>query len=167
MLSRLQKLREPSDATQISSMLMEVAREYFERGVLFLVRDEEVRGLGGFGPTGSGQQIGEVARELVLPLSEPSVFAEVAVSGKAHRGLLPDGRWNEHVITALGRFRSHDVALLPLVTYREPLALLFGDNPETGRPIEGLEGLEIFVGQAAIALENTFLQRKLESRGNG
>ena len=166
-LSRLQKLREPSDATQISSMLMEVAREYFERGVLFLVRDEEVRGLGGFGPTGSGQQIGEVARELVLPLSEPSVFAEVAVSGKAHRGLLPDGRWNEHVITALGRFRSHDVALLPLVTYREPLALLFGDNPETGRPIEGLEGLEIFVGQAAIALENTFLQRKLESRGNG
>ncbi len=163
-LSRLRRLREPSDATQISALMMEVAREYFERCVLFLVRDEEVRGLGGFGPTLTGRQIGQVVRELAVPLSEPSLFAEVAVSGKTHQGLLPDGRWNEYVITALGRFRSQDVALLPLVAYREPLALLFGDNPETGRPIESLEALEIFVGQAAISIENAFLQRKLESR---
>ena len=163
MLSRLKQLREPSDATRISSLMMEVAREYFERAVLFLVRDEEVRGLGGFGPTGSGRPIGQVVRELTLPLAEPSLFAEVAVSGKTYRGPLPSGRWNEHVISTLGRFRSHDVALLPLVAYREPLALLFGDNPETGRPIERIEALEIFVGQAAITLENAFLQRKLES----
>ncbi len=162
-LSRLKKLREPSDATQISSLMMEVARDYFERGVLFLMRDEEVRGLGGFGPTSTGRPIGQVVRELAIPLSEPSLFAEVAVSGKSHRGPLPDGRWNEHVITTLGRFRSHDVALFPLVAYRQPLALLFGDNPETGRPVEGLDALEIFVGQAAIALENAFLHRKLES----
>jgi GAF domain-containing protein len=65
----------------------------------------------------------------------------------------------------IGRFRSSEVALLPLVAYREPIALLFGDNPDTGRPLERLETLEIFITQAAIALENAFLQRKLAAIG--
>ena len=38
-----------SDATQIAALVMKVAREFFERGVLFLVKNDEVRGLGGFG----------------------------------------------------------------------------------------------------------------------
>jgi GAF domain-containing protein len=63
----------------------------------------------------------------------------------------------------IGRFQSKGVALLPLVAHRETIALVFGDNPETGRDPGSLEPLEVFMQQAGIALENVFLQRKLQA----
>jgi GAF domain-containing protein len=63
----------------------------------------------------------------------------------------------------IGRFQSRDVALLPLVAHRDTIALLFGDNPESGRSPERLAAFEVFVEQAGIALENVFLQRKLQT----
>ena len=162
---RLQQLRRPSDATQISALVMRVAREFFERGILFLIKEEEVRGLGGFGPAGRGENLNLLVRQVSIPLAEPSIFRESAARGKPFRGALPEGRWNQHLMGKIGRFRSSEVALLPLVAYREPIALLFGDNPDTGRPLERLETLEIFITQAAIALENAFLQRKLAAIG--
>jgi CheY-like chemotaxis protein len=160
---RLRELREPYDATQISALVMKVAREFFERGILFLVKQEDVRGLGGFGPAGKGDSLNLLARQLTIPLGEPSIFHDAVATGKPFHGQLPDSRWHQHLMGKIGRFRSSDVALLPLVAYREPIALLFGDNPETGRPFDGLEALEIFITQAAIALENAFLQRKLQT----
>jgi len=49
------------------------------------------------------------------------------------------------------------------VAHRETIALLFGDSPETGREVSGHEALEVFVHQAGIALENVFLQKKLQA----
>jgi hypothetical protein len=63
----------------------------------------------------------------------------------------------------IGRFQSGGIALLPLQAHRETIALLFGDNPESGRAIAGLEALEVFVHQAGISLENVFLQRRLQT----
>ena len=36
-------------------------------------------------------------------------------------------------------------------------------NPETGRPPGRMDTLEVFINQAGIALENAFLQRKLQA----
>ena len=160
---RLRELREPSDASQISALVMKVAREFFERGILFLVKQDEVRGLGGFGPAGKGESLNLLVRQVTIPLAEPSIFREATKSRKPFHGALPEDRWNQHLMGRIGRFRSGEVALMPLVAYREPIAMLFGDNPETGRPLDRLEPLEIFITQAAIALENAFLQRKLEA----
>jgi hypothetical protein len=55
------------------------------------------------------------------------------------------------------------MALLPLLTNRETIALLFGDNPETGRELVRLEPLVVFINQAGIAMENAFLQRKIQA----
>ena len=63
----------------------------------------------------------------------------------------------------VGRFQSSGFALLPLLTNRETVAVLFGDNPDTGRPLGRLDTLETFVNQAGIALENAFLQRKVHA----
>ena len=41
------------------------------------------------------------------------------------------------------------------------MAILFGDNPDSGRPLGRLDALDIFINQAGIALENAFLQRKV------
>ena len=85
------------------------------------------------------------------------------MSGRPFSGPLPDGKWSKHLMGKIGRFQSNAVALLPLVTHRESIAVLYGDNPETGSDFRGIDVLEVFVDQAGVALENAFLQRKLQA----
>jgi CheY-like chemotaxis protein len=160
---RLLELRQGGDANQIATLVMKVAREYFERALLFVVKNDEVRGLGGFGLAPRDESLNLIARQITIPLSEPSVFREVSDSRKPFAGPLPQDRWVGHVMGRIGRFQSRGATLLPLVAHRETIALLFGDNPETGREADRPAALEVFVEQAGIALENVFLQRKLQS----
>jgi CheY-like chemotaxis protein len=159
----LEELRRPSDPSDISHLVMKVAREFFERGILLLVKGEEVRGLGGFGPTPRGESLDLAAREILIPLREPSVFRDVAVSRKPFVGPVPDGKWSQFLMGRIGRYKSATMALLPLLTHRETIALLFGDNPDTGREPGRLDALALFMDQAGVALENAFLQRKLQA----
>jgi CheY-like chemotaxis protein len=159
----LDELRRSADPTQVSTLVMRVAREFFERGILFLVKNDEVRGLAGFGPAPKDQSLSLLVREVAVPLSEASFLLDVVSRRKPWSGPLPDGRWSQHLIGKIGRFRTSEAALLPLQTHREAIALLYGDNPETGRPVGRLDVLEVFVNQAGMALENLFLQRKLKA----
>jgi len=161
--SYLAELSGSPDASRISALVMKVAREFFERALLFLIRNEEVRGLGGFGPAGSGDNLNLIVRELVIPLKEPSVFLEVVSSGMPWHGALPDAKWSQYLMGRIGRFRSDQVSLVPLVAHRDTIAIVFGDNPETGRQPERLQSFELFMHQAGIAMENALLQRKLKA----
>ena len=160
---RLVELREGGDANEIATLVMKVAREFFERALLFLVKNEEARGLGGFGLAPREETLNLLARQLTIPLGDPSLFRQVAHDRKAFNGPAPADRWLGHVLGRIGRFQSHGIALLPLVAHRETIAIVFGDNPESGREPGNLEPLEVFVQQAGIALENVFLQKKLQA----
>jgi CheY-like chemotaxis protein len=160
---RLKELRQPGDANQIAALIMKVSREFFERSILFVVKNDQVRGLGGFGLAPREETLNLLARQVAIPLGEPSVFADTASSRRAFVGPPPIDRWSGHLMGRIGRFQSSEIALLPLQAHRETIALLFGDNPETGRGVAGLDALEVFIHQAGIALENVFLQRKLQS----
>jgi CheY-like chemotaxis protein len=157
----LEQLRGCQDAPQISALVMRVARDCFERGVLFVVKHETMRGLGGYGAAPRDEKLGLLVREVAIPLGEPSLFARVAVGRKAHVGPWPDDRWARHLLGKIGRFQSSGFALMPLLTNRETVAILFGDNADSGRPLGRLAALDTFVNQAGIALENAFLQRKV------
>jgi CheY-like chemotaxis protein len=160
---RLAELRQPGDANQIAVLVVKVAREFFERAILFLVKNDEARGLGGFGIAPKGETVNLLARGLTLPLGDASPLGEVVQRGRPYAGPLPSDRWSNHLMGRIGRFQAGKIALLPLVAHRETIAVLYGDNPETGRDLARLEALELFVHQAGIALENAFLQRKLQS----
>jgi CheY-like chemotaxis protein len=162
---RLVELRQGGDANQIAVLVMKVAREFFERAVLFVVKNEEARGLGGFGLAPREETLNLLARQVTIPLREDSVFRDVTRDRRTFTGPPPPDRWLGHLLGRIGRFQSHGVVVLPLVAHRETIAILFGDNPETGRDPGGVEALEVFVQQAGIALENVFLQRKLETIG--
>ncbi len=156
-----EELRGCQDATQVSAQVMRVARDCFERGILFVVKHETMRGLGGYGAAPRDEKLGLLVRDVTIPLGEPSLFARVAVGRKSHVGPWPDDKWARHLLGKIGRFQSSGFALLPLLTNRETVAILFGDNADTGRPLGRLAALDTFVNQAGIALENAFLQRKV------
>jgi CheY-like chemotaxis protein len=160
---RLSELRGPGNANEIAMIVMKVAREFFERSILFLIKNGEARGLGGFGPAPKGLSLNLLAREVVIPLSDPSAFRDAVQSGRPFTGALPDGKWTKHLMGKVGRFQSNSVALFPLVTHRESIAVLLGDNPETGGEFRRLEALEMFIDQTGVALENAFLQRKIQA----
>jgi len=160
---RLVELRQGGDANEIAVLVMKVAREFFERALLFVVKNDEARGLGGFGLAPREETLNLLARQVTIPLAEPSVFRDVARERRSFLGDTPADRWTGHLMGRIGRFQSKGIALLPLVAHRETIALVLGDNPETGRPPAGLEGLEVFVQQAGIALENVFLQKKIQA----
>jgi CheY-like chemotaxis protein len=160
---RLAELRGPGNANQIAMLVMKVAREFFERSILFLVKNGEARGLGGFGSAPKGLSLNLLAREVVISLSDSSALRDAVQSGRPFTGTWPEGKWTKHLLGKVGRFQSNSVALFPLVTHRESIAVLFGDNPETGGEFRGLEALEMFVDQAGVALENAFLQRKIQA----
>jgi CheY-like chemotaxis protein len=162
--TRLADLRGTADPTQVAALVMQVARESFERAVLFLVKNDEVRGLGGFGLAPREQTLNLLAREVVIPLSETSVFLDVVSKRRPFRGTLPEGKWSQYLLGRIGRFKSGSAAVLPLVAHRDAIALLYGDNPETGRDLGRLDALELFIHQAGLALENAFLQRKIQER---
>ena len=158
----LDELARGGDANQIAVVVMKVAREFFERAILFVVKNEEVRGLGGFGLAPRDETINLVARQVAIPVAEPSVFRDVVVGRRPFAGPLPKDRWSGHLAGRIGRFQSKGVAILPLVSHHETIALVYGDNPETGREPARLDALEVFLRQAGVALENVFLQRKLQ-----
>jgi CheY-like chemotaxis protein len=160
---RLVELREGGDANEIAMLVMKVAREFFERALLFVVKNEEARGLGGFGLAPREETLNLLARQIAIPLGEVSLFRDVARERRAFSGTPPADRWLGHMLGRIGRFQSRGIALLPLVAHRETIAMVFGDNPETGREPGSLEPLEVFVQQAGIALENVFLQKKLQA----
>ncbi len=160
---RLEDLRRSGDAARIAVLVMKVAREFFERALLLLVKNEELRGLGGFGPAPRGRHLNLLAREIAVPLAESSVFLDVVTTRQAFSGPPPEGRWSGYLLQRIGRFNSTGMALIPLLTHRQTTAVLFGDNPETGRPFRRLEPLEVFVDQAGVTLENVFLQRKIQA----
>jgi hypothetical protein len=64
---------------------------------------------------------------------------------------------------AIGKGRANECVLIPMINNSELLVILYGDNAGSGRPIGKLRGLELFLVQAGMTLENTFLQRKLRA----
>ena len=160
---RLDDLRRPQDPTQIAALVMTVAREFFERAILFLVKDDELRGVNAFGSAQGGEQLALLARDLAIPLGGKSIFGDVVAGRRGFTGALPVSAPVTDLLDQIGRLRAGDAALLPLVTHRETIALLFGDNPESGRPPGRLDGLRVFINQAGIALENAFLHRKVHA----
>ncbi len=149
----IEELAEPEDLGQICLMVLRVAAEYLERGVLLLHSGEVFLGLGGFGLTGDDISMNLRVRSVNLSAHGDSIFAQVLETRKAHRGKLRRTPVNETFITALGRVYPNEVILIPVISQRRVLGFLYGDNAEFKRPIGNTDGLEIFLAQAGPVFE--------------
>jgi CheY-like chemotaxis protein len=159
----IQQLRNPNESPEISLLMLRYAAEFFDRGLLFIVKKEEVNGLGGFGDTGDAESMPTKVRRIKIPLSDDSIFSRVVRKKQTHIGKLTDTPANRKFIEMTGRLMPLTIAMVPLISGNEVIALLYGDNAVTKKHIKGLEALEIFMVQAGIAMENALLHRKIET----
>ncbi len=153
----------------IPLLVLRLAAEYFERGILFAVREGEVFGTGAFGGSDDPRAGGldTRVRGVALPLQRGSVLQQSVQERETYVGPVAQTDPNAMLLEKLGAPAPREAALLPLLAGRHVFGILYGDNAGSGRPVGDLRALEIFLSQAGIALENAFLQRRIATLAGG
>ena len=150
----INELSNPNDIGQVSATILRLSAEYLERGALFMATDEAFVGLGGFGATGSGEDMDSRVRRLRIARDAPSVLSDVVRGSEAHRGKMRRTEANVLLIDTLGGLLPTEVVALPIMHGTRAIGILYGDNAEHRTPIDSMTGLEIFLSQAGYAFGN-------------
>ncbi|HEY6140143.1 MAG TPA: response regulator [Thermoanaerobaculia bacterium] len=150
----INELSNPNDIGQVSSTILRLSAEYLDRGALFVAEDSDFVGLGGFGATGGGAPMEERVKSLRVARGAPSLLADVAASGEAHRGKMRRTAANVEMIDRLGGMLPTEVVALPIMHGNRAIGILYGDNAEHRAAIDSMTGLEIFLSQAGYAFGN-------------
>jgi CheY-like chemotaxis protein len=165
----LGELNEPSFEEEIPLLVLRFASAFFVRGALFTYdpgragdgSDAELVGLGGFG-LGSSDP-GRLVRSIRVPAAADTVFARAIAERRGVRQPLWDSQWNTALLTLLGGPRPREVYTAPLCSPRGIECVVYADNATEPRPFPDIALLEIFLQQAAAAIERATLARQLKT----
>jgi CheY-like chemotaxis protein len=158
----IEELQHPESSSQISLLALRLASEVLERAFLFLVKSDEYVGVGGFGLS-TKVPITEKLRGIKIPLWKDCIFDYVLETKCTFKGKIPESSWNQYLIEQLEGYKPREVVIIPIISKARVIALLYGDNKDRDKPIDTIEGIEIFMSQVGIAFENAVLERKLRS----
>ena len=161
--SILQEIRAPNFTGEITLMIMRYAAKLVNRGVFFVMKSEGICGMGQFGLESNSPAAAERVRQIKIPADAPSVFAEVLEKRQTYLGPLKETAWNDRLLKELGGQRPTAVVAVPMTVNDTVVAILYGDNAVDGRPIAELEGLELLMNQAGLAMEKALLEIKIKS----
>lgn len=170
-ISHLRGMLEELNDSQLSGgiilLVLRFAAEFVNRAVVLLVKKDALQGLGQFG-LADGEGSADVrVRNLRVPRGEPSFFAPVLETRSHLKGKVEASRWNSFFLDQLGEARPAEVFVGPIISEGKVVAVLYGDNLPEEKPIGDTDSLEIFLGQAGIAMEKALLQRRLQDQGRG
>jgi hypothetical protein len=165
--SMFDELRFPTATAEVTLLILRYASEVVNRAILFMVKKDEVRGLGQFGIELKGRSADQVVRSIKIPLSKPSVFLPVIETRRSYLGKLEPNECNSYLAAELGGTMPEAVLAIPLVVDGKVALIVFGDNVPEEKPIRGMDTLEIFMNQAGMALEKALLEKRLAELQKG
>lgn len=161
----LQELHNPALGGGIILLVLRFASELMNRAVIFLVKEDEIVGLGQFGIESIGGDLADVRiRRMRIPRHEGSVFESVLDNRAPVKTRLGNSRWDLYLSEHLGGQVSDEIFLGPIISEGKVVAILYGDNVPERNAIGDTETLEIFLSQAGLAMEKALLERRLRSR---
>jgi len=154
-----QELRFPSSASEITLLILRFASDIFQRGILFMVGDTEMIGLGQFGL--EMEKPDEKIREITLPYNDSALLQKIITEKRPYKGSVEKDGILESMMREIGGQWPDEFAFFPIIAEGKVVALLYCDNLTSEEKIPESEGLEIFIDQAGLALEKSLLQRRL------
>jgi hypothetical protein len=163
----LNELKHQTAHGEVALTIMRYATEVASRGVLFVVKDQEIWGKGQFGirtPDGSdGKGADARVREIRVPLSEPSLLRDVVERRQLRVGRFERAGANLRILEKIG---GADVdliaAALPMTVRGRVAVILYVDNYPGDREFRGLAELEVLVDQAGVVMEKILLEQRLQ-----
>ncbi len=159
--SMFDELRFPTATAEVTLLILRYASEVVNRAILFMVKKNEVRGLGQFGIELKGKSADQVVRNIKIPLNKPSLFLTVIDSRRSYVGELEQNECNAFLTSELGGTLPVSVLAIPLIVDGKIALVVYGDNLPDHKPIRGVDALEIFMNQAGMALEKTLLEKRI------
>lgn len=154
-------LRSGLISATISLNLMSIIAESTERAVLFLVRDNALVVLGAFGNGPDARPLADALRATRHMLAKDSAMGACLADGQPRRLSFEEAKLPKSFADAVGRPRSSQVALFPVVGGQRVIALVYADNGRSQRAIEELDLLELAISQVGLAFENELLRRQI------
>lgn len=161
--SILQEIRSPNFTGEITLMIMRYAAKLVSRGVLFVMRSDGICGMGQFGLGEHGQAADERVRRIKIPADQSSIFSEVLEKRQTYLGSLTNSPLDKRLVEELGGTVPRMVLAIPMIVNMTVVAVLYGDNAGSGRPIDDIEGLELLMNQAGLAMEKALLELKIKN----
>jgi len=161
--SIMTELRSPAFGGEITLWLLRYAGTIVRRRVLFSISKEGIRGMGQAGLDSLGDEANERVRRIRVPAGEPSVFKRVVEAKVSYTGPLTDADWDRYLVEQLGGAAPSEVAAVPMVVNGSAVALLYGDNLPDGGRIGPIDGLELLMLEAGLAMEKTALEVRLRT----
>lgn len=146
--------REPSLTAEWTLELLGQARKALARGILLLVDQHGLHGVGQFGIHDGETPGDERIRRLRLPLDKPSILAEVVSKQKAYHGPLSRLAIHQALMASLGGAWPNEVAVLPLCIHGRAIAVLYGDNHPLHAPITDLSPLARLLAEIGERMES-------------
>ncbi|HUL00163.1 MAG TPA: DUF4388 domain-containing protein [Nitrospirota bacterium] len=159
--SMFDELRFPTATAEVTLLILRYASEVVNRAILFMVKKDEVRGLGQFGMELRGRSADHVVRNIKIPLNQPSLFLNVIRNRTSYIGPLEKNQANDYLSNELGGVMADQILAVPLIVDGKVALVVYGDNVPERKPIRGVDTLEIFMNQAGMALEKALLERRL------
>lgn len=160
----LEELHNPSLGGGLILLVLRFASEFMNRAVVFIVKKEEIVGLGQFGIDDIDGLADSKIRNMKIPREGNSLFTQLVETQVSVKIKPDDGAWSRYLLGQLGGGLPTEVFVGPIVSEGKVVALLYGDNLPEKKPIGDTDSLEIFLSQAGLAMEKALLQRRLKER---
>jgi CheY-like chemotaxis protein len=160
----LAELNNPALGGGITLLVLRFASEFMNRAVIFIVKQDEVAGLGQFGIVDAPGKADARVRNIRIPLNEESPFRQAVESQMALKYKPDVSQWNTYLFDRLAGGVPDEYFLGPIISEGKVVALLYGDNLPEKRKIGDTDSLEIFLSQAGMAMEKALLQRRLKEK---
>jgi hypothetical protein len=157
-ITALRGLTNPSD---VPLVVLTAVSEMFERAITLVVRAAELVGERAIGVSSQKSTGPAPVGNLRVQLSKPSIFRDVVEKGRVYYGDSGDETLRTF-LTEIGMPVNPTIVLLPLISDRKVLAVIYGDfGQEESSPVR-LDMLEILAEQAGIVLEYAMFRRQVK-----
>jgi hypothetical protein len=153
-------LAEASTRGDVRPMVIRFASEIFDRVAMFMVRGDAVAGMAQHGLPSAGGPDDAGLRQIELSSLGCSWFRTILETRRPVRSGPTEA--GDYTLSALlGSAAPTEVYLAPIESGGEIVALLYGDNLKSHRPLGDTEALEVVLQHAGLAIERAVLERAL------
>jgi hypothetical protein len=154
-------LRSGLISATVALNLMHIISESVERAVLFLVKREQLVALGAFGSDREGRPLAELTRGIKLSLDAENALARSLATGEVQSVGFEEADLPEPFSTLVGRPRTGQVVIFPVLGAQRVIAVIYTDNGEREQAVEDIDILELATAQVGMAFENELLRRQI------
>ncbi|HXO21628.1 MAG TPA: DUF4388 domain-containing protein [Thermoanaerobaculia bacterium] len=154
-------LRSGLISATVALNLMHIISESVERAILFLVKRDQMVALGAFGSDNQGRPLAELTRGLKMPLAGESALVRSLETGEVQSVPFEDADLPEPFRTLVGRPRTGQVVVFPVLGAQRVISVIYADNGEREEEVEDIDILELATAQVGMAFENELLRRQI------